>query len=202
MSEPSQIVVHSKLKVALEALRTLSIAFCGPFVTPKERRIYVVDGCILTEAEVVVLHEGGKFTPENLGKFLSVLKWQQRAQPRQHESVSRLGPQKRRSQRVMLRLDVLVRLEMPEGKRLQTHAFTVTVNAHGGLLESPFRMTVGQKITLVNPQTGKEVDCRVVRVHSSSEKYFTTAFEFDGPSPRFWAIAFPPLDWGATQESI
>ena|SRR6516225_2498251 len=104
----------------------------------------------------------------------------------------------RRSERVMLRLNLLVRLEVGEGSGPQTHAFAVTVNAHGGLLESPFRMTVGQKIILINPQTGKEVACRVVDVHSSLEGYFTTAFEFEQRNPQFWAIALPPKDWELT----
>ena len=98
----------------------------------------------------------------------------------------------------MLRLNLLVRLEVGEGSGPQTHAFAVTVNAHGGLLESPFRMTVGQKIILINPQTGKEVACRVVDVHSSLEGYFTTAFEFEQRKPQFWAIALPPKDWELT----
>lgn len=102
----------------------------------------------------------------------------------------------RRSQRVMLRLNVLIRLETLEGSSPQTHAFTVAVNAHGGLLESPFKMTVGQKITLINPQTAKEVPGKVVAVHASSEGYFKTAFEFEQHNPQFWAIAFPPVDWG------
>jgi hypothetical protein len=190
MSEPSQVTVQSKLKAALQTLQTLNIPFRGPFITPKQHRIYIVDGCILTEAEIVVLHECGKFSPENIGRLLSDLKSLQMTES--HRS--------RRSQRVMLQLDVLVRLEMPEGERLQTHAFTVIVNAHGGLLESPFRMTVGQKITLVNPQSGEEVNCAVMGVHKSSEGYFTTAFEFEQDNPSFWAAAFPPLDWGRTQE--
>jgi PilZ domain len=108
--------------------------------------------------------------------------------------------QNRRSERVMLRLDLLVRLEMGEGSGPQTHAFTVNVNAHGGLLESPFRMTVGQRITLINPQTGKEVSCKVVEVGALSEGYFKTAFEFEQRNPQFWAIAFPPRDWGLTKK--
>jgi hypothetical protein len=104
----------------------------------------------------------------------------------------------RRSERVMLWLDLLVRLKVGEGSGPQTHAFTVTVNAHGGLLESPFRTSVGQRITLINPQTGKEVACRVVEVHSSLEGYFTTAFEFEQRSPQFWPIALPPKDWELT----
>lgn len=103
---------------------------------------------------------------------------------------------KRRSQRVMLRLNVLIRLAAVEGSSPQTHAFTIAVNAHGGLLESPFKMTVGQRITLINPQSAKEVPCKVVAVHASSEGFFKTAFEFEQHDPQFWAIAFPPVDWG------
>jgi hypothetical protein len=94
----------------------------------------------------------------------------------------------------MLRLDLLVRLKVGEGSRPQTHAFTVTVNAHGGLLESPFRTAVGQSITLINPQTGKEVACRVVEVDAPLEGYFTTAFEFGQCNAQSWAIALPPKE--------
>ena len=107
---------------------------------------------------------------------------------------------RRRSQRVLLQVAVLVRTEMPGGKRLQIQAFTLVVNAHGGLLELPLRMTVDQQITLVNPQTGQEVGCRVVRVEGPSDASFTIAFEFDQRSPRFWPITFPPEDWGVAEE--
>lgn len=202
MLEPSQTAVPCKIEDALQTLRTLDIAVRGPFVTPKEHCIYLVDGCILTESEIVALYASGKLTSENIRRFLSELRiFQTQESNDELPSASEFGPQRRRrSQRVMLRLDVLVRFEIREGSPLQTHAFTVAVNAHGGLMESPFRMIAGQRITLINPQSGKEVSCRVVRVHRSSEGYFATAFEFEQHSPQFWAIAFPPLDWGMTKE--
>lgn len=101
---------------------------------------------------------------------------------------------RRRSQRVLLQVSVLVGARMPEGDRVQTQAFTRVVNAHGGLLESLFPMTVGQKITLVNPRSGKEVGCRVLRVEGPSEGCFATAFEFDERSPQFWPLGFLPED--------
>jgi hypothetical protein len=185
---------QSKLQAALETFRSLKIAFRGPFVTPTGQQIYMVDGCILTEAELLALHERAKSTLESIQPFLVGLKSRQRAQ---HELYP---PNNRRSQRVMLRLNLLVRFEVREGSREQTHAFTITVNAHGGLLESPFRMVVGQRIALINPQTGREVGCRVIGVHASAQGYFTTAFEFEQPSPRFWEIAFPPPDWSMSGE--
>jgi len=109
---------------------------------------------------------------------------------------------RRRSQRVLLQVAVLVRTEVPGGKRLQIPAFTSVVNAHGGLLELPLRMTVDQQITLVNPQTGKEADCRVVRVEGPSKESFTVAFEFDQRCPQFWPITFPPADWRMAEEVV
>jgi hypothetical protein len=185
---------QSKLETALETLRSLDITVRGPYATPKDHRIYLVNGCVLAESELVILHEQGKFNAQTARQFLADLKSLQRSQ-------SELYPENhRRSQRVMLRLNVLIRFEVGEGNRQQTHAFTITVNAHGGLLESPFRMALGQSITLINPQTGKEIGCTVIGVHASSQGYFTIAFEFTQPSPRFWEIAFPPTDWSMSKE--
>ena len=115
--------------------------------------------------------------------------------------MSETDPQnRRRSQRVMLQVPVLIKVKMPEGNRVQAQAFTQVVNAHGGLLAAPFKTAVGQKITLVNPHSGKEVGCRVVRVEEPLEGSFATAFEFDERSPQFWPISFPPLDWAVTEE--
>lgn len=100
----------------------------------------------------------------------------------------------------MLQVAVLIKAEIPGGSLAQAHAFAAVVNAHGGLLECPLRLTVGQRMTLVNPQSGKEVGCRIVQVQRSSEGSFTTSFEFDERSPQFWPVSLPPLDWGLTQE--
>jgi len=107
---------------------------------------------------------------------------------------------RRRSQRVLLQIAVLVRTEMPGGKPSQIQAFTLVVNAHGGLLESPLRMAADQQITLINPQTRMEAGCRIMRVEEPVEESFKIAFQFDQPSPRFWPITFPPEDWGVAEE--
>jgi hypothetical protein len=105
---------------------------------------------------------------------------------------------RRRSQRVLLQVSVLIGVQMSEGDRVQAQAFTRVVNAHGGLLESLFPMTAGQRITLINLRSGKEVGCRVLRVDGPSEGCFATAFEFDERSPQFWPIDSPPEDWVVT----
>jgi len=107
---------------------------------------------------------------------------------------------RRRSQRVLLQVAVYITTEMARGKRIRVQAFTQAVNAHGGMLDAPIRMIVGQRLTLVNPQSEKEVGCHVVRVDDPSDGSYPTAFEFDNPSPHFWRIGFPPIDWVVTQE--
>ncbi|MFI5070340.1 MAG: hypothetical protein ACHP8A_05575, partial [Terriglobales bacterium] len=58
---------------------------------------------------------------------------------------------RRRSQRVLLRVAVSILVHLPGGNRVQAQAFTQVVNAHGGLLDAPFRMAVDQRLTLVSP---------------------------------------------------
>ena len=108
---------------------------------------------------------------------------------------------RRRSERVLLQIAVLIRTDMEDGKRVQIQAFTQEINAHGGLLESSVKLPSRQKIALVNPQTQKEVSCTVVRAEGRAEAFFAIAVEFDQPSPEFWNIAFPPKDWGLAKDA-
>ena len=108
---------------------------------------------------------------------------------------------RRRSQRVMLQLAVLVRANMPDGRCVQVQGFTSVVNAHGGLLESPLNLADNQKFLLINPHSGKEVDCKAARVEGMASALYEVAFEFDQRTPRFWPIDLPPDDW-AVKEAI
>jgi hypothetical protein len=178
-----------ELELALRRLARLLVAVRGPFLTPHRQKIYIVDGCILTTSEILSLCDDGK-TNEEVRKLLIDLKAVQIGEM----------PNQRRSERVMLKLRLLVRWEMPGGQELQTQASTAMVNAHGGLLECPFRMALGQYITLLNPQSEKEARCRVVRVQGPAGDAFTVAFEFEERSAWFWPVAFPPPDWVAKAE--
>jgi hypothetical protein len=97
---------------------------------------------------------------------------------------------KRRSQRVLLHVPVIVRALNSEGTRVEGLAFTHTINAHGGLLESAFSTKPGQELILVHPHSGKEAKARVVRVQETSDGSYPTAFEFNEFDPHFWHISF------------
>lgn len=103
---------------------------------------------------------------------------------------------RRRSERVLLRMSVMVLAENEQRRQIQEEAKTQVVNAHGGLMTIKTHLHMGQSFLLKNPQTGSEMSCRVVRVDESGVEYFNIAFEFDRPAPKFWPITFPPVDWG------
>lgn len=106
------------------------------------------------------------------------------------------GQNRRRSERVMLNMAVHVLAENEERQQIRVEAKTLVVNAHGGLMEMRDHLHVGQSFLLMNPGTGSEMSCRVVRVDESGTEYFHIAFEFDRPAPKFWPVTFPPADWG------
>jgi len=104
---------------------------------------------------------------------------------------------RRRSERVMLQMRITVIAEDVAHKPRQEEALTLIVNVHGGLLKMKLDVYVGQPMRLVNPQNKIEQSCRVVRVEDSVSEFFSVAFEFDQPNPKFWPVVFPPANWGA-----
>lgn len=112
------------------------------------------------------------------------------------------GPEnRRRSERVMLRMSVLVVAEDEDRKEIQEKAETQVVNAHGGLLKMRHHLHVGQSFMLSNPRNSMEISCRVVRTEEQGMEFYNVAFEFDRPAPRFWPIVFPPADWAVPKPS-
>ena len=107
---------------------------------------------------------------------------------------------RRRSERVMLRMTVSVVAEDEERRQVKEDAQTQVVNAHGGLIRMKNHLHTGQAFLLSNPKNCSEMSCRVVRIEDAGLEYFNVAFEFDRPAPNFWPIVFPPADWAATEK--
>jgi len=101
----------------------------------------------------------------------------------------------------MLQMKVTVIADDVEHKPRQEEALTQVVNAHGGLLKMKMEVHVGQPMLLLNPKNKVEQKCRVVRVDDTAPEYFSVAFEFDAPNPKFWPVVFPPTDWKAPADS-
>jgi hypothetical protein len=103
---------------------------------------------------------------------------------------------RRRSERVMLQIPVVVQARTQDGEEVREETHTVVVNAHGGLLKLRIEVKAGQPILLINQKNKMQQSCHVVRVETSNAGHSAVAFEFDQPTPQFWPIVFPPADWG------
>jgi hypothetical protein len=69
------------------------------------------------------------------------------------------------------------------------------VNAHGGLLEMETKPQLRQRLLLMNPSSGVQQSATIVSTKKAREGGFAVAFEFDSPTPKLWALVFPPDDW-------
>ena len=101
----------------------------------------------------------------------------------------------RRSQRVMLKVSVVVLAQGPDDQPVSEVTRTVTVNAHGAKVLMRVRVSIGQLLTLRNSITEEQVLCRVAYIspHQSEER--EVGLDFMKPCPGFWRMAFPPPDW-------
>jgi len=105
------------------------------------------------------------------------------------------GANRRRSERVMLKVPVHLSVTSSDGIVTEETTYTQVVNAHGGLLDLEMEIFAGQLFLLTNSKTGVIRECSVVRTQQSPTRGLLVAFQFASPSPDFWPVVFPPKDW-------
>ena len=105
------------------------------------------------------------------------------------------GHNRRRSQRVLLRLPILIVARGANNQHVSENAFTTNVSAHGALLVLSMRVALNQKILICHIETLEEQFVRVVHVTTAAEGKSEVGVEFLKPAPKFWRISFPPDDW-------
>jgi 3-methyladenine DNA glycosylase Mpg len=106
------------------------------------------------------------------------------------------GADRRRSQRVMIRIGVILHFTA-HGKETGLRVFTANVNVHGALLVSPQNFAAGTRLVLEHKMTRERQNCRVTRTPQKVGEEFHVPVEFEKAAPDFWKIAFPPPDWKA-----
>src|SRR5260370_18602521 len=95
----------------------------------------------------------------------------------------------RRSQRVIVKVSVMVLAEGADKKFVSEETRTVTVNAHGAMILLGLKDSIGQLLTLRNSRTGEEVARRAVYVSPHESEKSQVAFHFINSCPRFWRIS-------------
>jgi len=97
--------------------------------------------------------------------------------------------ERRRAQRVLLKMPVIVHLaNKPEGIAGNTH----TVSATGAMIIVREGIPQGTKFILENPKTQQRVEVNVVRPPQMNQEGSLVPVEFLSPAPLFWNIVFPP----------
>ncbi len=102
---------------------------------------------------------------------------------------------RRRSQRVLLRIPVVVIAHGPDKKPTIEQTHTLVVSAHGGLLHLSLKVKLAQIVGLRNPETAEEQACRVAFVNDGPDGKTEVGVEFLQAAPNFWRVQFPPSDW-------
>jgi hypothetical protein len=109
---------------------------------------------------------------------------------------------RRRSQRVLLRIPIAVIAPSPDKRMVCEHSNTLVVNAHGALIYLDLPVHVGQVVILQCSDTSEEQSCRVSYVNPVSGGKTEVGLEFVKPAPHFWRVAFPPEDWAPQTPEI
>jgi PilZ domain-containing protein len=97
--------------------------------------------------------------------------------------------ERRRAQRVLVRIPVLVHLQ---GREKPIEGTTHTVSATGGMIILAQGLEAGTKFTLENPKTQQKVEVNVARPSQLNQEGSLVPVEFLAPAPQFWNIYFPP----------
>jgi hypothetical protein len=102
---------------------------------------------------------------------------------------------KRRSQRLLLQVTVILRREGKQEFTEETK--TQIVNAHGALVTLEARVRPAETLYMKHKATGEEQACRVAYLGSPASGGAQVGVEFVQPAPQFWRISFPPEDWSS-----
>jgi len=99
--------------------------------------------------------------------------------------------ERRRTLRVALSVPLTIHGKSDAGEKFCMQTHSQSVNRHGALFHLEVPVAVGQILILVNDNTAKSVECRVVsRLKSRDDKTFV-GVEFAASEMNFWNMQFP-----------
>jgi len=168
----------------------------SPLALGTETQVRITKGSTLFEAGArVVYNQPGK----GMGLMFTVVETEQLAALHTWIAESRetswLAANRRRSQRVLMKIPVKVSGQVGVGSEFEEETHTLAISAHGALVVVEAPVYRGQRFTLSNTQTKAALECVVVHVDKFPGEQTHVGLEFMLPNPMFWRVAFPPKDW-------
>jgi hypothetical protein len=108
------------------------------------------------------------------------------------QTIGRPGFERRRTERIELRVHLLVYGYGPRHEPFLEEASTLVMNSHGALLVLACEVNCGQKLLLMNDATRREQTCHVVHHSNKRHKHHVVAVTFAEAAPTFWSVAEVP----------
>ncbi len=102
---------------------------------------------------------------------------------------------RRRTQRVLMRVPVKVSGQNTHGSQFDEQTHTLSVNAHGASVLLFVSVKNGQRLKFVNVATGDEAECGVAHVGQRQADRTEVGVFFVLANPKCWHVTFPPQDW-------
>lgn len=99
--------------------------------------------------------------------------------------------ERRRTLRVSITVPITVHGQDENGDKFRVKAKSQSVNRHGALLQIDQTMVVGQMLILVNENSDRTVESRVVSAKRDREGKSHVGVEFTSPDSNFWHMSFP-----------
>jgi len=96
----------------------------------------------------------------------------------------------RRSARIFRKMKMQAQGRAHNGKKFRETCQTLVVSAHGGLLTLKHEVDHGELLTITNPETQEEVECRIVFLGDLCQGGQRVGIEFLTPAPHFWGLEF------------
>jgi hypothetical protein len=99
--------------------------------------------------------------------------------------------ERRRTVRVNLTVPLAVHGQSDEGEKFCVHTHSNSISQHGGMMEFSGVVLVGQVLQLVNENSNRKADARVVSVQRKRDGKVYVAVEFLSAEINFWHMTFP-----------
>ena len=99
--------------------------------------------------------------------------------------------ERRRTARVALCVDLIVHGDTESSGKFKVEARTLSVSRHGGMMALEPEVRIGQKLMLINVNSGPKAECKVVSAKPVRDGKRNVAFEFVSTEINFWKMHFP-----------
>jgi PilZ domain len=105
------------------------------------------------------------------------------------------GTEKRRSQRLLLGVPLVVCGPAKGSQLFQEGTHALDVSAHGALVLLGTKVEQGEKVVVKNLTNWGEREGIVARVGATYAGIARVGIQFTEPAPDFWSVSSPPEDW-------